>query len=46
MVSLTIEVAYASPEQQVVIPLQVEANTCIRDAIETSGILQIFPEIN
>ena len=42
---LTLEVAFAAPEQQVVIPLQVPVNTTILDAIKLSGIMAVFPEI-
>jgi uncharacterized protein len=43
---LQIEVAYAQPHQQVVIALTVPAGTGVREAIERSGILARFPEID
>lgn len=43
--SFTVEVAYARPEEQVLLSLQVDAGTTIKQAIERSGILQRFPEI-
>lgn len=45
--TIKIEVAYgAGPDVQRVISLAVEAGTTIEKAIEYSGILTIFPEIN
>jgi len=41
-----VEVAYALPEQQVIIPLEVAPGTTIREAIQRSGILERFPEID
>jgi len=43
---LTVEVAYAKPEAQVIIPLEVEPGTTVQQAIELSGILEQFPEID
>lgn len=43
---LHIEVAYAQPDQQVVIALTVAAGTGVREAIERSGILSRFPDID
>jgi len=43
---LKLEVAYATPERQVIIPLEVEYGTNIASAIENSGIQQDFPEID
>ncbi len=43
---LSIEVAYAKPESQLVIGLQVEDGTTIEQAIRESGILRQFPEID
>lgn len=40
-----IEVVYALPDEQVVIPLNVESPTTIADAVRQSGILERFPEI-
>lgn len=43
---LTIEVAYALPQQQALVKLQVDAGTSLRQAIEQSGLLQRYPEID
>lgn len=44
--SIRVEVAYARPEEQVVIALEVEKGTSARDAVLRSGILERFPEID
>jgi len=44
--SIPVEVAYARPDEQVIIPLDVPAGTTVRQAIERSGILQRFMEID
>ena len=41
-----VEVAYALPERQVILPLAVPAGTTIEEAIRQSGILERFPEID
>lgn len=43
---MKIEVAYALPEQQVIIPLRVETGTTVEQAIQLSGIQEKFPEID
>lgn len=43
---INIEVAYATPERQVVIPLDVPTGSTVEGAIATSGILREFREIN
>jgi len=43
---ITVEVAYALPQRQLIIPLQVAQGTTAQQAIEQSGILQEFPEID
>jgi putative ubiquitin-RnfH superfamily antitoxin RatB of RatAB toxin-antitoxin module len=43
--TINIEVAYAKPEEQVIIPLKVAIGTTAQEAIEQSGILNQFPEI-
>ena len=43
---IAVEVCYARPEAQVVLALQVPRGTTLREAIEHSGILQRFPEID
>ncbi len=42
---LEIEVAYAKPEQQVIMALQVPEGTTAKQAIDASGLLERFPEI-
>jgi len=41
---LNVEVAYALPEQQVLVALEVEEGTTVREVIERSGIPARFPE--
>jgi uncharacterized protein len=43
---ISVEVAYATPDEQLVIPLNVESGTTLESAIEQSGILRRFPEID
>ena len=43
---IPVEVAYALPEEQVILKLQVEDGTTVRQAVEVSGILARFPEID
>ena len=43
---MKIEVAYALPDEQVIIPLQVEQGTTIEQAIQLSGIQEQYPEID
>ena len=43
---LGVEIAYALPETQQLIELQVAAGTTVRGAIENSGILRRFPGID
>jgi uncharacterized protein len=43
---LRVEVAYAVPERQVLVELEVEEGATARQAIERSGILRQFPEID
>lgn len=42
---ITVEVAYALPQAQVIISLTVNSGTTALEAIELSGILQQFPAI-
>ena len=44
--SISIEVAYARPEEQVILKLDVASDTTLQQAIEQSGILERFPEID
>jgi uncharacterized protein len=41
-----IEVAYAKPEEQTVVALQVPPDCTIAQAVGLSGLLERFPEIN
>ena len=43
---IPVEVAYALPERQLIIPLDVTEGTTLLDAIKQSGILEEFPDIN
>ncbi len=42
---LHVEVAYARPDQQVVLAVELEAGATARQAVERSGLLDDFPEI-
>lgn len=44
--SIMVEVAYALPQQQLIVPLKVKVGTTAYEAIQLSGILQKFPDIN
>lgn len=41
-----VEVAWALPERQLILPLEVPAGTTLRGAIARSGILERFPAID
>lgn len=43
---VAVEVAYATPEEQLIIPMQVTEGTTVIEAIELSNILSRFPEID
>jgi putative ubiquitin-RnfH superfamily antitoxin RatB of RatAB toxin-antitoxin module len=43
---IRIEVAYAKPEVQVILALELEAGATIEEAIQRSGLLERFPEID
>jgi len=43
---ISIEVAYARPDKQQIIPLDVTQGTSVYEGAKKSGIDQIFPEIN
>ncbi len=43
---LTIEVAYARPDEQALVAITLPAGATVRDAIEQSGLRQRFPEID
>lgn len=43
---MAVEVAYARPDVQVIIPVQLRSGATLEDAIRQSGILHTFPEID
>ena len=43
---ITVEIAYALPNNQLIIKLNISENTNIKTAIEASSILHRFPEID
>lgn len=43
---IDIEVAYANPERQVIVALRMSVGTTVLQAIDKSGLLTIFPEID
>lgn len=43
---MKVEIAYARPDVQVILPLQVTEATTVETAIRRSGILERFPEID
>jgi putative ubiquitin-RnfH superfamily antitoxin RatB of RatAB toxin-antitoxin module len=44
--TILVEVAYASPSKQLIIPIHVKPGTTVKDAIIQSGIQKEYPEIN
>ncbi|MFT5591654.1 MAG: putative ubiquitin-RnfH superfamily antitoxin RatB of RatAB toxin-antitoxin module [Oceanicoccus sp.] len=46
MAQIRVEVAYATPEKQRIIALDVEEGCTVYQAAEQSGICAVFPEIN
>ncbi len=44
--TITVEVAYAKPDEQLILKLEVAAGTTLQQAIDKSGILDRFPEID
>lgn len=43
---ITVEVAYALPDEQLIIPIKVQDGTTAEDAIKASGIMGKFPDID
>ena len=43
---IQLEVAYARPDQQLLLPLRVAAGSTVAQVIEASGVLAKFPEID
>lgn len=46
MAMITIEVAYAKPDAQILLSVQVPFGTTLLESVERSGIVRQFPEIN
>ncbi len=44
--SIAVEVAYALPDEQVIIPLEIEVGATCEQAIARSGVLTRYPEID
>jgi putative ubiquitin-RnfH superfamily antitoxin RatB of RatAB toxin-antitoxin module len=44
--TILVEVAYARPDEQALLSLEVPEGTTVQQAIERSGVLQRFPEID
>ena len=44
--TISVEVAYAKPDKQTIISLQVKPGTTLLEAIKLSGMLEQFPEID
>ncbi len=44
--SINVEVAYARPDTQVILPVELAVGATVAEAIQLSGILQQFPEID
>lgn len=43
---IDVEVAYATPAEQVILPVRVPESATVRQAIEASGVLRRFPDID
>lgn len=43
---IRVEVAYARPEKQIILPVDVEEGSTALDAVNRSGIIEHFPEID
>lgn len=43
---ITVEVAYAAPKCQRIVSVEIEADSTIEAAIQRSGILTLFPEVD
>ncbi|CAG0995171.1 hypothetical protein MTYP_02512 [Methylophilaceae bacterium] len=44
--NIMVEVAYALPRQQLIVPVSVAENATVEAAIQASGIMEKFPEID
>ena len=43
---ITVEVAYATPEEQLILKVELAAGSTLSQAVEQSGIVERFPEID
>jgi putative ubiquitin-RnfH superfamily antitoxin RatB of RatAB toxin-antitoxin module len=43
---ITVEVAFALPEEQTIVPLEVAGGTTVEQAIKLSGLLEKYPQID
>lgn len=43
---IPVEVAYALPDEQVILPLEIEPDTSVEQTIKRSGILEKYPQID
>ena len=43
---ILVEVAYALPERQVILPLSIQLGATVEEAIKHSGMMERFPEID
>ena len=43
---IKVEVAYAKPEEQIIVTITVPPGTTVEQAVSLSGLLERFPEIN
>ena len=43
---ITVEVAYALPKEQVILPIEIASDCTVEEAIKRSGILELFPQID
>ena len=43
---ITVEVAYALPDEQLILSLEVPSDCVVEDAIKRSGILETYPQID
>lgn len=44
--TIAVEVAYATPTRQLVLPIRIRRGTTVEQAVRTCGILEAFPEID
>jgi len=43
---ITVEIAYALPDQQEILSLEIASGATVEEAIKRSGILEIYPQID